>query len=436
MLTQDQFHITMLGPRTVRSPLRLSAEPGAGTGCFERDESRARLPVDFDPDNPPHTDLLIETAGPRERLFFEPSRVQAAVVTCGGLCPGLNNVIRSLFLQLHFHYGARAVFGIQYGYSGFRPDSPNPPVRLTTAMVEGIHNDGGTILGSSRGPVPPAMVVDFLERNEIQMLFCVGGDGTQRGAHLIAEEALRRQAPIAVVGIPKTIDNDIPFVWRSFGYSTALDRAKSVIASAHVEARCSPNGITLVKLMGRDAGFIAAGATLASQEVNFCLIPEAPFRLDGERGLLRTLHQRMIERRHAVIVVAEGAGQDLIPRDALERDASGNVRHADIGLFLQERIKEYFAAQSFPINLRYFDPSYYIRSVPASTDDALLCDQYARHAVHAAMAGKTGMLIGQWYDVFIHVPLPTVAGTKKRMTADGDLWRSVLAATGQPARLE
>ena len=434
MLTPEKLEVRTLGPRAVRSPLRLSPTHGGGSGAFISDEARSRYLVELPSGQPTGQELLFEKAGPREDIYFDPSQVRAAVVTCGGLCPGLNNVIRSVYLQLHHHYGASDVIGIQYGYHGFRPDAPNPPIRLTSEFVEGIHQRGGTVLGTSRGPVPADMVVNYLQREHINILFCVGGDGTQRGAHLIAEEALRRNARIAVVGIPKTIDNDIDYVWRSFGYFTAVARAKEVIDCAHVEAKGSPNGISLVKLMGRDAGFIAAGATLASQEVNFTLIPEVPFELDGEGGFLTVLRERMLRRRHAVIVVAEGAGQHLMPRDKVECDASGNVKHQDIGVFLRERIGGYFAGQNIPINLRYFDPSYYIRSVPANTEDALLCDQLARYAVHAAMAGKTDLLIGLWYNVFLHVPIPLATEEKKRIHPDSEVWTQVLAATGQPAR--
>jgi 6-phosphofructokinase 1 len=434
MLTQDQFLVPSLGPRNYKSPLRLSAERGNGLGCFVKDSACARLPVQVDSETPPPEQLLIEEAGPREHIFFNPAETRAAIVTCGGLCPGLNNVIRSLYQQLHHLYGIRDVVGIRYGYSGFLPDTPTPPIVLTPEFVESIHQQGGTALGSSRGPVPAESAVDFLERENIQILFCIGGDGTQRGAHNIAREALRRGSKISVIGIPKTVDNDIFFVWRSFGFSTAIERAKDVIDCAHVESKGAPNGISLVKLMGREAGFISAGATLASQEVNFTLIPEVSFALDGGNGFLDALYQRVVTRRHAVVVVAEGAGQDLIPGEGAGRDASGNVRHKDIGLFLKDRIAAHFAERNVTVNVRYFDPSYYIRSVPANTDDALLCDQLARNATHAAMAGKTDMLVGFWYELYLHVPLPVVTSLKRRVSPDGDLWRSVLAATGQPAK--
>jgi 6-phosphofructokinase 1 len=324
------------------------------------------------------------------------------------------------------------VLGINYGYQGLNPAKAVPPIRLTPEFVERIHNLGGTVLSSSRGPEDPVVVVDYLQREGINMLFCVGGDGTQRGAHAIATEVSRRGVPIAVVGIPKTIDNDLPFVWRSFGYGTALEKAREAINCAHTEAHDAPNGIGLVKLMGREAGFIAAGASLASQEANFTLIPEIPFPLEGENGFLEALRRRLLARRHAVIVVAEGAGQSWFQCDRSDCDASGNVKLKDIGLFLKEKIAAYFKAADIPINIKYIDPSYIIRSVPANSDDSLLCDGMARNAVHAAMAGKTDMFIGQVNGAYVHVPIATAVAQKKRLSPESEMWIGVLEATGQP----
>lgn len=418
--------IANLGPRIVRSPLRLDPHGSAG-GTFVHDEMYYRDPFEGGAELEASAQLF-ERAGPREKLHFEPSKTKVAIVTCGGLCPGLNNVIRSVYVQLHYHYGVPAVLGVRYGFSGFSAEASSPPVWLNSEMVNNIHQLGGTLLGTSRGPVSADIIVDFLEQRGINILFTVGGDGTQRGAHGVVEEIERRKLKISVVGIPKTIDDDVQYVNRSFGYFTAIQKAKAVIDSAHVEACCVLNGISIVKVMGRDSGFIAAGATLASQEVNFTLVPEVPFKLEGECGLLSVLHRRLLERHHAVIVVAEGAGQHLMPASQ-ERDASGNLLHQDIGLFLRQKIQEHFAAQRLPVVIRYLDPSYYIRSVPASTVDSVLCDSFARHAVHAAMAGKTDMIVGLQHGVFIHVPIPMATTRRKRLT--NEEWASVAMATGQ-----
>jgi 6-phosphofructokinase 1 len=435
----EQLRIAGLGRCQVKSPLKLSSVRGDGIGNFMPDEARMLHRVDYLPGEEIRGDAAeaaFEKAGPRERIYFGPARTKAAIVTCGGLCPGMNNVIRSVFLQLHHGYGVPETWGIRYGYRGLNPANGRPPLRLTPEYVEHIHKLGGTVLGSSRGPEDSRVMVDFLESEKFDILFCVGGDGTQRGAHEIAEEASRRGLKIAVVGIPKTIDNDLHYVWRSFGYYTALGEAREVLDGAHAEAKGVPNGISLVKLMGRHAGFIAAGATLASQEVNFTLIPEVPFRLDGEHGFLACLKRRMLNRGHAVIVVAEGAGQELLGGVEGATDASGNAKPGDIGVFLREKIIEYFAREKMTVNVKYFDPSYVIRSVPADTDDALLCDRFARNAVHAAMAGKTDCLIGLWYNIFIHVPIVLAVAERKYLSPESEVWTAVLAATGQPARFE
>jgi len=429
---QDQFiPIPTLGASRFASPLRRSRTAGDGLGRFVPDDLFVRHELQVRRGQPAKGGLFFEKAGAREKLFFDPSRSRAAVVTCGGLCPGLNNVIRSLFLELHLNYGVSEVLGIRYGYRGLDPAVSEPPVRLTTEMVDTIHEDGGTILGSSRGERDVGTMVDFLRREKIDVLFCVGGDGTQRGAHEIYEEITRRGLPIGVVGIPKTIDNDIPYCEQSFGFVTAIEEVESVLRCAHMEARGAQNGIGLVKVMGRDAGFIAAVATLASQEVNFTLIPEVPFTLDGPGGFLAALEKRILARHHALIVVAEGAGQELFGGEVSQCDASGNTLHHDVGLLLKSRILEYFAGRDIDVTLKYIDPSYLIRSVPANCEDDILSDQLARRAVHAGMAGKTDVLVCSWHRTFIHVPIGMIRDRKRRIDPEGELWTLVLGATGQ-----
>jgi 6-phosphofructokinase 1 len=384
---------------------------------------------------PPDDLLLFESAGPRSRLFFRPNEVRAAIVTCGGLCPGLNNVIRSVTRELLRGYEARSVLGIRGGYHGLDPSRGKPPIELTDDLVEGIHKEGGTLLGTSRGPVDIGVAVDFLIHRGINMLFTVGGDGTQRGGHALFEEARRKGHALAVVGIPKTIDNDVRYVTRTFGFETAVDEAVHVIDSAHTEARSVENGVALVKLMGRHAGFIAAAATVASQDVNICLVPELPFAMDGPGGLLAKLERRLQKKDHAVVVVAEGAGQELLGASH-ETDASGNAKLRDIGIHLRDAFVTHFRQRGIEMTLRYFDPSYQIRGRAANTEDSLLCDRMGRHAVHAAMAGRTGVVISYLHDQFVHVPVGIIVNGTKRMDLDGELWRSVLSSTDQPARFE
>ena len=420
------MNIPTLGEARFPSPVRRTVS----------DQFRVPEVIVSDPQAPPADTLLFELAGPRARLYFDPQQTRAGIVTCGGLCPGLNDVIRSLFLELHHAYGVLEVLGFRGGYQGLDPARGAEPIVLTSDYVDDIHKEGGTVLGTSRGPVDTALAVDNLIRRGVNMLFTIGGDGTQRGGNELFLEAKRRGHALSVVGVPKTVDNDVPFVARTFGYLTAVQEAAKVLDRAHVEARSVENGLALVKLMGRHAGFIAGGATVASQDVNFTLIPEVPFKLEGERGFLHVLKRRMLKRGHAVVVVAEGAGQELLAANGTGRDASGNVKLQDIGPFLRERIEAYFKAEKVPLVMRYFDPSYIVRSSPANAEDSILCDLFARHAVHAAMAGKTGLVIGYLHDKFIHVPIELLTSRKKRLDPEGPAWSAVLAATGQPERFE
>jgi 6-phosphofructokinase 1 len=373
----------------------------------------------------------LEPGGPREYIYFDPSLTRAAIVTCGGLCPGLNNVIRGLVLELADNYGVTDVLGFRDGFRGMVGDAE--PVRLSREVVAGIHNRGGTILGTSRGGQDPALMVETLERLGVSLLFVIGGDGTLRGAAKIADEAGRRGLALAVIGVPKTIDNDIPFLDQSFGFQTAFTRATESIKSAHTEASSTPSGVGLVKLMGRHSGFIACYAALASHDVDFVLIPEVPFCFDGPGGFIARLRERVRRQGHAVIVAAEGAGQELFDYDGAV-DASGNARLADVGALLRGVITEGFASAGDELSLRYVDPGYAIRSVPANGWDAVYCLRLAQTAVHAAMSGRTAMVVGRWHGRFVHIPIPVATGSRNQVDPNGDLWMSVLEATGQPAR--
>ena len=373
----------------------------------------------------------METAGARERLFFDPATLTCGIVTCGGLCPGLNDVIRAIVLSLHHHYGVRTIHGFRFGYEGLVEASGHEPVRLTTESVSRVHKTGGSILASSRGPQDPAAMVDYLRTLGVGLLFAIGGDGTLRGAHAISEEAARRGEPIAVVGVPKTIDNDVSFVQKTFGFETAVAEACRATYAANVEAEGARNGIGLVKLMGRDSGFIAAYSVLVDGQVNFCLIPEVPFTLEK---LLAALRQRLARRGHAVIVVAEGAGQDLLASSG-QRDASGNVKYGDIGAFLRDAIVRSFKDSGTPISLKYIDPGYAIRSAPAIPHDSAFTLLLGQNAVHAGMTGRTDMVVGFWNHQFTHVPIALAVSARKRIDPEGTLWSSVLASTGQPHNL-
>ncbi|RME25229.1 MAG: ATP-dependent 6-phosphofructokinase [Deltaproteobacteria bacterium] len=430
--------IERLGPAKIRSPLKLSTHLGDKVCNFVPDEAKILYDISLDGcrtcsggDNG-SLPLAFEKAGPREFLYFDPSKVRVGVVTCGGLCPGINNVLRALVMELSYHYHVRHIYGFRYGYAGLVPDYGYDVVDLTPDLVRDIHHDGGSFLGSSRGHQDAGVMVDTLDRMGIGILFTIGGDGTHRGALAIHDEITKRGLKIAVVGIPKTIDNDILLVEKTFGFETAFSIAIEAIRAAHVEASGAPNGVGLVRLMGRHSGYIAANAALAEPDVNCVLVPEVPFVIDGERGLVNWLIKRLEKRGHAVIVVAEGAGQEYVERD--ERDASGNKKLGDIGLFLKERLASELKAAGIPHSLKYIDPSYIIRSAPANPNDSLFCATLAQNAVHAAMSGRTGMLVGLWHNKFTHVPIREAIKGRKLIDPEGDLWRSVLEATGQPAQ--
>jgi 6-phosphofructokinase 1 len=381
--------------------------------------------------------LSFEVAGPRKKIYFDASKVKAAIVTCGGLCPGLNNVVRAIVMELHYRYGAKSIYGIRYGYNGFLPINQFEPIMLTPDKVRDIHTQGGTILGSSRGGSDQEQIVDALERLNINMLFTIGGDGTLRGANDIHNVIKERNLKIAVVGIPKTIDNDVVFVDKTFGFETAFSLAVNAITAAQSEAEGAYNGIGLVKLMGRDSGFIAANAALAKNMVNFVLVPELTFDLKGVNGFLSQLEKRLKERHHAVIVIAEGVGQDWIEKDNNNsKDASGNKILFDSGTYLKDVIQKYLKEKSIEHSLKYIDPSYMIRSAPANPNDSIFCAQLGQNAVHAAIAGKTGIAIGRWHKTFTHIPISSIAGKRNTISMESPLWWNVLESTGQPMSMK
>ena len=373
----------------------------------------------------------LEKAGPREKIYFDPANLKCGIVTCGGLCPGLNDVIRAIVLTLFQQYGVKKVLGFRYGYEGLSSRYGHALLELTPESVSNIHEMGGTILGSSRGNQDIGDMVDTLQNLNIGILFAIGGDGTLRGAQAIVREVARRDLKSSVIGIPKTIDNDISFIQHTFGFDTAGSEARRAIYTAHSEAQGARNGIGLVKLMGRDSGFIAAYAVLASSQVNFCLVPEVSFRLEG---LFKALEERLAQQGYAVMVAAEGAGQDLLVQ-TVERDASGNIRYGDIGIFLRDRIKAHFSQTGRPVELKYIDPSYTIRSLPANARDSAFCLLLGQNAVHAGMAGKTDMVVGNWNHQGTHVPISLAVSQRKKLDPEGWLWNSVLAITGQPREI-
>jgi 6-phosphofructokinase 1 len=431
------FSVEELGSPSILSPIEMSKTRGGGIANYVTDEQFVRLETVVTPghQHSVRKSQALQCAGPREKIYFSPFHVHAGIVSCGGLCPGINDVIRAIVRCLWFRYGVKRISGIRYGYLGFLPEYKYDVIQLTPSVVDDIHKLGGTFLGSARGGGREvSQIVDTMERLNLNILFTIGGDGTQRGTIDIAEEVEKRRLKISLVGIPKTVDNDFSVIDRSFGFNTAVAKAVEVVAAAHMEAASAINGIGLVKLMGRESGFIAAHTALASHEVNFVLVPEVPFNLEGENGFLSHLERRLEKRNHAVIIIAEGAMQDLLLKDK-KLDAGGNVKMADVGTYIRSRILKHFEEKKIEINLKYIDPSYAIRSAPADPDDSIYCERLGNAAAHAAMAGKTKLIIGLVNNEFVHLPIKTVITHRNKIDPESSLWRDTLDAVNQPARM-
>lgn len=439
MTTADDLNIKQLGLCRFDSPISDMARDRKRTPQFVEDgdgilldDRVTRIDSGESGCQPP----ALELAGPRRRCFFDPAKTRVGIVNCGGLCPGLNDVIRGLVMESHHGYGIQQVHGFRYGYRGLIEDHGHAPISLTPNLVSDIHEDGGSILSSSRGPQDLSRIVDRLERMSINILFTIGGDGTLRGAMDLCDEIKRRGLEIAVIGIPKTIDNDIQFIDQSFGFDTAYSEAVKAIVCAHNEAKGTLNGIGVVKVMGRHSGFLACHAALATSHVNFVIIPEMPILDNSGSKFLEMLRQRLERRQHAVVLIAEGALQDRLQSQQTATDASGNVKLQDAGKFLADRIRTFLDNQRMKYSLKYIDPSYMVRSVPTIPSDSVYCWQLAQNAVHAAMAGRTALIVGRWHGRMVHVPIRHVIAQRKQVDTEGDLWLSVLEATGQPAVFE
>ncbi|MBD0852304.1 ATP-dependent 6-phosphofructokinase [Maribacter arenosus] len=432
------YGINVLGKATYDSPLRLSKKRGDDIFNFVKEDDKILQDISLrefkkclaDNKEP----FAMERAGPREKIYFNVKKTKAAIVTCGGLCPGINNVIRSLVMGLTYFYGVKEILGVRYGFEGLNPAYGHGFVDLTPAFVKDIHQFGGTILGSSRGGQDVGVMVDTLYENGVDLLFTIGGDGTLKGADAIGEEIKKRGVDISVIGIPKTIDNDVNLIDKTFGFETAYHVANPIIRDAHNEATGAYNGIAIVKLMGRDSGFIAASAAISMSVVNFVLVPEMHFELEGENGFLEVLKKRLDTKHHAVIVVAEGAGQNLFKKDKKEQetDASGNIKHGDIGLLLKTEIAEYFKKNDRQVTIKYIDPSYIIRSAPANPGDSIFCNGLAYHAVHGAMTGRTRFVVGRVNNRYVYLPISAVTNKRKKINMEGGFWYTVLESTGQP----
>jgi 6-phosphofructokinase 1 len=372
--------------------------------------------------------IAIQKAVVRAKLHFNPSKTNVGIVTCGGLCPGLNDVVRAITHACISNYGVRRVYGFRYGFWGLSAKGRHTVLELSRSLVHDVHTHGGTFLGSSRGPQSKEEMIQTLLDLEINVLFCVGGDGTQRGALMIGDEARRRGLDIAVMGVPKTIDNDLSFSHRTFGFETAVEQAVTAIRAAHAEATSVQYGVGIVKVMGRHSGFIAAQASLASELVNMCFIPENPVTLDIVKMLIET---RFKFSTHCVICVAEGFGQEWFNVEGQGKDASGNAKLVDIGAYLSKEIGKWLKThEKFSSGVvKYIDPSYMVRGCAPNASDASFCVHLANLAVHEAMYGTTNSIITFWYSNYVVVPTKLATSLRRVVNTRGLLWKLVREMT-------
>ena len=365
--------------------------------------------------------------GPRFHIALDNLRVKACIMTCGGLCPGLNVVIRELVMALRYNYGVAEIYGIKWGFLGFT--QKECWIKLEPEDVKHIHLLGGTVLGTSRRGFDGEEISKQLIKNNVNMVFFIGGDGTHRGIKELSKILKEKKKKIILVGIPKSIDNDMPIIDKSFGLESVVQESVRTIRAANVEANCNLNGIGLVKLFGRSSGFVAMLSTLAARDVNICLIPEIPFNLYGENGLLDFIFQRMQVKEHCVIVVSDGA------RFSVKDYKTSNGRPVeDIGLVIKKEIIEKSEELGIEVNLKYMDPTYVVRAVPANEYDCNLCAKLAESAVHCAFAGFTNFSVGMINNKPCMIPLEKMCGkSERKVEFNSDDYLMLLASTGQPS---
>ncbi|KAJ7559168.1 hypothetical protein O6H91_04G072800 [Diphasiastrum complanatum] len=438
LIFEDVPHLTDWLPTLEMHPNPLKHNPAysAVKQYFVEDDDVVARNIVIKLSNP-WEGIYFRRSGPRDKIYFDPSEVRACIVTCGGLCPGLNTVIREIVCSLWTQYGVQDILGIVGGYRGFYARNT---IRLDPKIVNDIHKRGGTILGTSRGGHDTLKIVSSIADRRINQVYIIGGDGTQKGANAIYEELRRNGVKVAVAGIPKTIDNDIDVIDKSFGFDTAVEEAQRAINAAHTEAESVDNGVGVVKLMGRYSGYIAMYATLASRDVDCCLIPEVPFYVEGEGGLYEFVQNRLRENGHVVIVVAEGAGQELMEQSMKwfggGIDASGNRLLLDVGLWLCQNLKDLFTRRKEVINIKYIDPTYMVRAIPSNAADNVYCTLLAHSAVHGAMAGYSGFTVGPVNARHAYIPINRVTERQRRVNTSDRMWARLLSSTNQPSFLQ
>jgi len=369
-------------------------------------------------------------ANATRHIYWDPKDVRAAIVTCGGLCPGLNSVVRELTDCLYNEYGVKDILGMRGGYHGLSNPEELTPMYLTPKIVNEIHMKGGSVLMAGRGGNDCIRIVDKLKERDINMLFVVGGDGTQSGAHALFLEARKRKMPISIVGVPKSIDNDVMYFDKTFGFESAVAEAVSVIRGSFVEATSANRAVSIVKLMGRDAGFVSMYAAVASNLVDLCLIPEVDVKL---QDVLAYVDKVLAQKGYMVVAVAEGAGQNFVESEGV--DPTGHTKYGDVGVFLRDAINEHLKRSDDGGRSFYFDPSYMIRAVPANPIDHIFCSRLSRDAVHTAMRGYTGVCVGPIHNIIIIMPMNNIASRQKTVNVHRNMWQVCVHQSGMPQQL-
>ena len=417
---------SVLDARRTPSPLRRSPD-SLGASCeYECDENGDFVASESDECNTcEFVPEFCKRAGPRAVIYHKPEEVHAAIVNCGGLCPGINDVIRSVVTTLEVGYGVKNISGIRFGFSGFwREGAEN--IKLTRKNTSGLQKQGGSVIGCGRGGGDVPKIVDSIERQGINMVFVIGGNGSHAGANASSDECAARGLKVSVVGIPKTIDNDILHIDKTFGFDTAVEEAQKAIRAAVTEAKSALNGVGVVKLMGRQSGFIAMNASLANGDVDVCLIPEVDFAMEGTSGVVRHIKNLLALQGHAVVVLAEGAGQEYVTSSG-GTDKGGNPILGDIGKWFVKRLKA-----EMRCDVKYIDPTYMVRGITANAHDSIYCTVLGQNAVHGAFAGYTGISIGMVNTHAVFLPIPRLIERERLVDPDGRMWHRLLTSTGQP----
>jgi len=333
------------------------------------------------------------------------------MLTGGGDCPGLNAVIRAVVRKGERHYGDELV-GFLDGWKGVLERQTMP---VDVARCRGLLPKGGTILGTSRtNPYKveggPQKALDNLRAEGIDALIAIGGDDTLGVANKLSNEGL------LVVGVPKTIDNDLSATEVTFGFDTAVQIASDAIDRLHTTAE-SHDRVMVVEVMGRHAGWIATEAGIAGGAAEI-LIPEEPFDIDAICRRLQGRHDR--GRYASLVVVAEGAVpvEGTMEVQSGELDAFGHVRLGGIANRVAQGIEERTGFETRVTILGHVQ-----RGGTPTAFDRILATRFGVAAIDAVHEGVTGQMVALQAGQIVRVPLAEAVGKSK--TVDPQLYHGV-----------